>query len=95
MLKAIHDRFGDDERFVMIGLNQDRTIAEPKAFAAAHGLDWIQGFLGQWKHDQVADSFGVKTQPEIMLIGPEGRIRAMNLRGEGIEQTIEMHLTDR
>jgi thiol-disulfide isomerase/thioredoxin len=88
-LKEVYDTFGDDERFVMIGLSLDADAAEPKAYAEKNSLGWIQGFLGDWSSSGVPDQYGVSGIPTILLIGPDGKVIARGLRGPAIKEAVK------
>ena len=85
-LKAAYEAYGADEKLVMIGLSLDNDPEAPKAYAAKNKLGWIQGFLG--RTSKVADDYGVRGIPTILLIDPAGNIIAENLRGPGIKRAI-------
>jgi peroxiredoxin len=87
-LKATYDAFGQDDRFVMISLSLDTEPAAPKEYAEKNGLKWIQGFLGDRSKTPVPGQFGAWGIPQILLIGPDGRILAKNLRGEEIKKAV-------
>ena len=44
---------------------------------------WHQGFLGDWQEAKLPGAFGVQGIPSMMLIGPDGKVIAMDLRGWG------------
>jgi peroxiredoxin len=87
-LKAVHAEFGKDPRFAMVSLSLDTHREEPIDFAKAHGIDWVQGFLGKWATDTVAKSYGIIFIPQVLLIGPDGRIVARDLRGPAVQKAI-------
>jgi thiol-disulfide isomerase/thioredoxin len=87
-LKAVHAAFGQDQRFVMISLNLDSEPAAPRKFVRQQGTDWIQVFLGDWSTDRVTQTFGIGGIPAILLIGPDGKIIANNLRGSKIKEAV-------
>ena len=80
-LKAVHEAFGRDDRLVMIGLSLDEEPTAPARYAAEHGMTWHQGFLGDWQEAKLPGAFGVQGIPSIMLIGPDGKVIATDLRG--------------
>ena len=88
-LKAVHDAFGADERFVMIGLSLDAEPDAPRQYATENALGWTQAFLGEWSETDVPDSYGVIGIPSIWLIGPDGVILKRGLRGRAIAKAIE------
>lgn len=83
-VKAVHDKFGADERFTMISLSADESPDLPEQFVAAHGLAWHQGFMaGASAWDQpIENLYAVKSIPSIWLIGPDGKVIRKNLGGE-------------
>ncbi|MCP4643136.1 MAG: redoxin domain-containing protein [bacterium] len=91
-LTAVYGEFGKDERFVMIGLSLDEDVTAPKAYAEKSGMGWVQGFLGPWPDTTVPDDFSVKGIPAIMLIDPEGKVIARDLRGSKIVDTVRQAL---
>ena len=87
-LKAVFEAFGKDGRLVMVGLSLDKTQADPRQYAAKHGLGWIQGFLGEWADGKLPDEYGVRGIPSIWLIGPDGKVIAKDLRGAQIKTAV-------
>jgi thiol-disulfide isomerase/thioredoxin len=87
-LKAVFDAHGANEKFAMIGLSLDTQKSAPENYAKENGLEWIQGFLGDWGQTAVPATFGVTGIPAIMLIGPDGTIVENHLRGERILEVV-------
>jgi thiol-disulfide isomerase/thioredoxin len=87
-LKALHDRFGKDERFAMLSLSLDAEKEAPRRFVAEKGLAWSQGFLGEWVEGGVPDSYHVEAIPAVFLIGPDGSVKARGLRGDSIAAAV-------
>jgi peroxiredoxin len=87
-LKATYDAFGKDDRLVIIGLSLDKLPADPKAYAESNGLNWVQGFLGDWSQAKLPEDYGVQAIPAIFLIGPDGKIFRAGLRGEAIKSAV-------
>jgi thiol-disulfide isomerase/thioredoxin len=83
-LKKVYDAFGKDGRFVMIGLSMDSGPDEALDYVRRNQMDWVQGFLGMWGKHPAAGEYGVNGIPTIMLIGPDGKIVARDVRGEQI-----------
>jgi beta-lactamase regulating signal transducer with metallopeptidase domain/thiol-disulfide isomerase/thioredoxin len=88
-LKSVYEKFGGDERFVMISLSLDLNIDLPTKFVAKSGLKWPQGFLGGWESATLPSEYGVQGIPAIFLIAPDGTIAAKDLRGEAIGAAVE------
>jgi RNA polymerase sigma factor (sigma-70 family) len=87
-LKATFDAFGQDKRFAMIGLSLDKSKDAPRNYAVKNELRWTQGFLGDWSKTTVPEEYGVNGIPAIWLIGPDGRVVAKDLRGNGIKKAV-------
>ena len=84
-LKAVHDAFGRNERFVMVSLSLDEDIESPRKFVKEAGLGWVQGFLGAWRKTDIPDEYGVRGIPGIFLVGPDGKIVATGIRGRNLK----------
>ena len=88
-LKATHDAFGRDPRFVMIGLNEDVHPDIMRRYVAHHRLAWEQRYLGSGDDpNPIAAAFGVRYPINVFLIGPDGRIVAKDLQGDQIKQAV-------
>ena len=88
-LRATYEAFGKDRRFVMISLSSDSEPDAPRKFAQAKGIGWAQAFLGSdWFKSPVAQNYGISAIPQIMLIGPDGRIISRDLRGTRIKEAV-------
>ncbi len=89
-LKKTYDTFGRDPRFVMISLSQDVDLDAARRYAAYRGLSWEQRYLGtkgELPHP-IAAALGVEYPPQVMLIGPDGRLVARDLEGPAIKQAV-------
>jgi peroxiredoxin len=88
-LKSIYESFGKDPHFMMISLSIDAERETPSKFVNAKGLAWPQAFLGgDWSKNIVAQNYGITAIPQIMLIGPDGKIIVRDLRGSKIKETV-------
>jgi hypothetical protein len=76
----------------MVGLNLDEKAEAPLKYTQKNGMAWAQGFLGEWSKTDVPDTFGVNGIPSIWLIGPDGKVIARDLRGDGIKRAVEAAL---
>jgi peroxiredoxin len=91
-LKAAYEKHCKDPRFAMISLSVDAKVAQPIDFAKKNGIQWTQGFLGEWQKSPIPDLYGVDGIPAVFLIGPDGKIVARDLRGADIDQAISAAL---
>jgi peroxiredoxin len=88
-LQATFQAHGGDKRFEMLSLSCDSDVKAPTDFVKANNIGWPQAFLGgNWAKDKVSQGYGVTAIPQIMLIGPDGRILARDIRGEKIKETV-------
>jgi RNA polymerase sigma factor (sigma-70 family) len=87
-LKSVHEAFGKDGRLVVIGLSLDDDSAAPLGYVSRNKLEWLQGFLGEWWRTPVPADYGLTAIPEIMLIGPDGRVLATGLRGPAVQAAV-------
>jgi hypothetical protein len=88
-LKATYDAFGRDQRLVMIGLIADETPGTVLRYAAHRGLRWEQRYIGStYDPNPIEAAFGVWFPPAVFLIGPDGRILAKDLEGEGVKEAV-------
>jgi beta-lactamase regulating signal transducer with metallopeptidase domain/peroxiredoxin/5-hydroxyisourate hydrolase-like protein (transthyretin family) len=92
-MKEIQEAFGRDPRFVLVGLSCDQEPEGPARYAREHGLNWTQGFAGNLQGG-LAANYLVKAIPATVLIGPDGRILAKNLRGPALKEAIRKALSD-
>ena len=92
MLKALHTAYGKDERLVMLGLNFDPQASSAEKAIEQSGVKWLQGYVGPWDQTGLPASYGVQGLPANILIDPEGKIVANNLRGSSIRTTVRNRL---
>jgi thiol-disulfide isomerase/thioredoxin len=92
-LKSVYEKFGKDPRFVIVSLSLDPEQKEPREYAKKEGMDWPQGFLGDWSKTKLPNEYGVRGIPAIFLIGPDGKILAKDLRGPAILSAVEKALS--
>jgi len=107
-IKDIQQTFGADPRFVLVGLSCDQGFEQPAEYAKAHALSWTQVFPGKVRAgvgegfsipvrellEGVAEIYNVRDIPATILIGPNGRILAMNLRGAPLKEAVRHALSD-
>lgn len=75
-----------DRNFTVLGVSLDRPDAKEAWLRAIHkdGLDWTQVSDLKYWDNEVAKQYGVRSIPQNFLIGPDGKIVAKNIRGEGL-----------
>lgn len=78
------------QNFHIIGVSLDRPGQKEKWMKAIHDdqLEWTHvSDLKFWDND-VAKQYGIKAIPQNLLLDPEGKIIAKNLRGDELEQKL-------
>ncbi len=88
MIKAFN-KF-KDKNFHIIGVSLDRPGQKDKWLKAIHDdkLDWTQVSDLKFWDNEVAKQYGIKFIPQNLLLDPEGKIIAKNIRGEELEQKL-------
>ncbi len=87
-LKAIHDRFGKDERFIMISLCLANNPADAERVIKANGLTWPQAVLRDRGGDPIVLDYAVRPPYSPFLIGPDGQLIAKGLQGKPLENAV-------
>ncbi len=83
-----------DKGFTVLGVSLDQPTGRDAWLQAiaTDGLPWTQvSDLKGWKND-VAVLYAIQAVPQNLLIGPDGRIVAKNLRGEELGKTLAARL---
>ncbi|HXW08209.1 MAG TPA: TlpA disulfide reductase family protein [Vicinamibacterales bacterium] len=93
-LRRIQDRFGP-ERVQVIGITLDvtdrRTLV---SWLNRRRIDWPQVWDAHGYDSALAERFGVSSLPTSVLVGPDGRVVALNLRGPRLMSAVEAVLEE-
>jgi peroxiredoxin len=84
-LKLAQAAWGQDKRFILIGLSVNSTLAEAQTFAKDSGFTWAQCFLG--KSSNLPARYRLR-RPTTVLIGPDGLILRADLQGPDIADAL-------
>jgi hypothetical protein len=87
-LKAVSSAFGNDFRFVMLGVNCDMQGDEAKSRAAEYGWSWLQTGPGVPSFWELRQKYNAYDLPSIWLVGPDGRVVAKDLKGAAIKEAV-------
>ncbi len=87
-LIATYEAFGKDKQFAIVSLSLDQAEAEPRKFMAAKGIAWTQGFLDEQLKASVQQAYGFNAIPQVLLVGPDGKIVEKDLRGATVQQAV-------
>jgi peroxiredoxin len=76
-----------DKNFTILSVSLDRPDAKDKWLAAIHkdGLTWTHVSDLKYWDNAVAKQFGIRAIPQNLLLDPQGKIIAKNLRGEDLD----------
>lgn len=90
-LKAVYDRFGDDDRVALLGMFIDVTEAKGREWAAQNHLEWPQGYTGNWSQTNPPQKLA--TSPaNIFVIDPQGKLIAKYMTAHEAYGAIERFL---
>ena len=94
-LRAVHERYPPD-RLLLLGVSMNRTTrATVKAWLQRQEVNWLQIHDGQGFGGRLASALGVDALPRTVLIDPDGRVVAVDLRGDELLGTLEVLVGDR
>lgn len=79
-----------DRNFHILGVSLDRPGQKEKWMKAIHDdhLAWTQVSDLQFWDNEVAKQYGIKAIPQNLLLDPEGKIIAKNLKGEELDNKL-------
>lgn len=85
-LIAVHKKFNQRKDFVMVSVSLDFEEKALRDFVKKKDLQWLQthGETAQ----AAANAFGVQGIPALFIINAEGKIVAMDLRGEEVDKKL-------
>lgn len=90
-LKAVYDRFGDDDRVALLGMFTDSTETKGRQWAEQNHLDWPQGYAGNWSPTNPPQK--LTTSPaNIFVIDPQGKLIAKYMTAHEAYGAIEQYL---
>lgn len=92
-LKELYKAFGNDKRFVMMGLSLDNSTQTLRNFVKSQEMNWTQGFLGDWSQSKIPSLYAVSFIPTAYLIDQNGIVVDV-LRGLKMRDAIEKALAD-
>jgi len=87
-LRQLHERYSPSGRLMIVGLSVDPTRQAAEQWSRAQRLPGLQCYVGPWPEAVVPAVLGVEAVPVGILIGPDGRVRAKDLRGPGMLRAI-------
>ena len=86
-LVATYQQF-KSRRFTVLSVSLDQDQDKWEKAIAADGLPWTHVSDLKFEQNAVARRYGIKGVPQNLLIGPDGRILALNLHGTALSQKL-------
>lgn len=86
-LTLLRQQYRKDDRLVILGVNLNPNAAEAEAVLAEEKWDWLQTRAA----DRAAffrDEYELQSTPALLVIGPDGRVRARNYNVDGIRSAL-------
>jgi hypothetical protein len=87
-LLAIHERFGSNKRFTMVGFCLSDRSEEATRVIQSVGLSWPQALLRDEWNDPIAINYNALENGATCLIGPDGKLIARGLQGTALEKAV-------
>ena len=81
--------------FDVVGISLDEKRGDLTAFLKKENLTWPQVFDGKGWDSPLAKQYGVKAIPATFLIGRDGKIAAVDVRGMGLEPAVQQALAQK
>jgi peroxiredoxin len=79
-----------DKNFTVLGVSLDRPNAKDRWLKAIHddNLTWTHLSDLKYWDNEVAKQYGIRAIPQNLLIDPQGKIVAKNIRGEKLQEKL-------
>jgi len=87
-LQAVQAAFGQRNDFLLLSISLDQDEKTLREFVGKRKLNWSQAVGAKNGAEKAADAFGVEAIPALFLIGPDGKVRTVGLRGPAIQQAV-------
>ena len=91
-VKQVHEAFGGRSDFVLLGISLDQREAVLREFIKKEQIGWPQVRDAAAGGSTISDAFGVHGIPATFLVGRDGKVIAVGLRGEQMKAEIEKAL---
>ncbi len=87
-LKAIRDRFSNDDRLAMIGFCPVSDLIAVTKIIKEKALSWPQVMLRDRTADSIVLEYEAGDVPKFFLIAPDGKVLGRDLAGTDLEQAV-------
>ncbi len=85
-LKRLYEAY-HEKGFDIVGISLDREREQLEAFVKERELPWTILFEDEGRHP-LADYYGVMGIPQMMLVGPDGKVISIRARGSALEELL-------
>ena len=85
---AAYDKY-HDKGFEIVGISLDQDREKMDKFVADKGMKWRQYFDGKGWQNEVSTAWGVSSIPATYLVGADGKVLEIGLRGDALAQKLE------
>jgi thiol-disulfide isomerase/thioredoxin len=77
-----------DKGFEILGVSLDEDRAAFEKFIADKKMTWRHHFDGNGWKNEIGQAYGVQSIPATYLVGPDGKVAAVGLRGDKLEKEV-------
>ena len=91
-LIATYDKY-HGKGFEILGISLDDNREAFDKITSSKKMTWRHHFDGKGWKNEIAQLYGVNSIPATYLIGPDGKIAAVGLRGDALEKHLSKLLT--
>jgi thiol-disulfide isomerase/thioredoxin len=81
-----------EKGFEIIGISLDSNKGSLESYIEKNGMAWPQYFDGKGWENEIGAEYGIRSIPATFLIGKDGEVAAVNLRGDALESEIKKQL---
>lgn len=92
VLKRLHAATKDRDDFILLSISLDAKRSDVERFIKKNGVTWHQAVGETAGAHRAAAAFQVSAIPATFLIGPDGKLVATGLRGEGLVEAVQQYL---
>jgi peroxiredoxin len=92
-LVDLHGKYAARQDFVLLSLSLDFDEKALRAFIEKHKMVWDHVYGDAGGAQKAADAFGVRAIPASFVIGPDGKMLALDLSGSRITEEVDKVLT--
>jgi thiol-disulfide isomerase/thioredoxin len=92
-IKAVYEEFKNDPRFILVGLDLDANAEDARKYIADNSMGWTHVFLGEWSKSAVTQQYRVEGIPCLILLDPDGKELARDLRGAAVGEAVRKALS--